>query len=302
MRLFFNDVSRIYSQSKDKLTRKSFMQPKKRNLMYFGLQEDELFELIRPFWGLCNAEDYWGKTIKGTLRNDFGMRSLYTDFGLFVIIGKNCSIGICNAHVVDCFNARFKKFRTLFKSTLQNFDTITRVYDDVGFFEAHTRTSTNDTFAISQEFYIKNMTYVPLDLCLDGFRRFCALFSWMIDTRLDVACFASRVAQATERTFGKDKVWELNQAIKIIMKNIFAGFKYQKLDRESLQVWVYADASYATNADFSCQVEYLILLCDINNICHVLDFHSTKVRVVRSIMAGKASAFMVTFDTAFLIM
>lgn len=70
--------------SKDKLSRKVFIQPTPENLKIFGLQDGELFELVRPLYGLCDASDYWGHTIEEHLLNDIGMTPLVTDAALFV--------------------------------------------------------------------------------------------------------------------------------------------------------------------------------------------------------------------------
>lgn len=75
---------------------------------------------------------------------------------------------------------------------------------------------------------------------------------------------------------------------------------YKPLDNETLGIRAYADASFATNADHSSQVGYIILLCDSSGGAHVLSFSSRKSRrVVRSAIAGEVFAFTACLDEAF---
>lgn len=56
--LFCHDVRPAYLQSEDKLTRQLFLLPKPKDLKYFGLEEDEILELLRPIYGKTDAGDY----------------------------------------------------------------------------------------------------------------------------------------------------------------------------------------------------------------------------------------------------
>lgn len=143
------------------------------------------------------------------------------------------------------------------------------------------------------------MTYALLGSSVDDFRRFGVLFSWMKHTMPDAACSANRVAQIAERIFGKDNAQELKEAIKLIKNNVFIGLSEPRLDENSLQFWVYVDASYPTNNDLSSQLGYLDLLSNKSSIFHVLYFYSNNSkRAVTSIMTGETCASMATFDAA----
>lgn len=52
-RLFSHDVTQVYSQIKDKLTRKIFIQPNPLDLEIFCISINELIELIRPLYGFA---------------------------------------------------------------------------------------------------------------------------------------------------------------------------------------------------------------------------------------------------------
>jgi len=77
---------------------------------------------------------------------------------------------------------------------------------------------------------------------------------------------------------------------------------YAPLDKETLHLRVYANASFASNDDLSSQMRYIVLLCDGHSRCHVMTYSSRKsIRVVKSIMAGEVYAFADAFDAACVI-
>ena len=75
---------------------------------------------------------------------------------------------------------------------------------------------------------------------------------------------------------------ELNQAVSHIRTTKNLALPYGSLDRETLHLRAYTDASFATNDDHSSQLGFVVLLCDAEDRCHILDFASRKCkRVVR---------------------
>lgn len=80
------------------------------------------------------------------------------------------------------------------------------------------------------------------------------------------------------------------------------SLRYLPLDRKSLQVRAYAEASFFRNKDLSSQVGYVILLCDATGRSHILGYRSRKCRrVVRSAMAGDVYALSAVLDDAFVL-
>ena len=71
-----------------------------------------------------------------------------------------------------------------------------------------------------------------------------------------------------------------------------------KLDRNSLQLIVFTDASFANNKDLSSQIGYVIVLVDAANSANVIHWSSTKCkRVTRSVLASELYAMTAGFDT-----
>ena len=77
---------------------------------------------------------------------------------------------------------------------------------------------------------------------------------------------------------------------------------FPTLDKKSLHLRLYSDASFASNDDHSLQLGYLIIIADDTKLYHLLAYYSKNSKqVVRSIMAGELFAFLAAFDHAFVI-
>lgn len=83
-RLFSNDVTQAYLQSKHSLTRMIYINVKNNDLKTFGIGVDQLLELNKPLYGLCDAGDYWGATIERHITNGFGMIFILSGTSLYV--------------------------------------------------------------------------------------------------------------------------------------------------------------------------------------------------------------------------
>lgn len=108
-----------------------------------------------------------------------------------------------------------------------------------------------------------------------------------------MAYISNLAAQVTEKTLTPSKINMVNEAISLLKKTSDNALTYTQLALDSIHLRVYTDASYATNNDRTLQLGYLVLLCDDQNFCHILDYRSRKSRrVVTSIMAGELLAFV----------
>lgn len=106
----------------------------------------------------------------------------------------------------------------------------------------------------------------------------------------------------TAESFCERLIQELNKAVKYAHDTKDLLLTYGPLDRETLHIRADADASFANNEDLSSQLEYIMMLYDGSNNCHLPSYSSKKARrVVRSIMAGEIYAFADAFDTVFIL-
>jgi hypothetical protein len=112
----------------------------------------------------------------------------------------------------------------------------------------------------------------------------------------------SQLAQTTIETFDRSSLVLANKIIKYLKSNVDLFLRYPKLDKSTLRLLAYSDASLHNNADLSSQLGYVILLSDATGLCCILSFRSfNSRRVARSSMAAETMAFADTFDAAFAI-
>lgn len=75
------------------------------------------------------------------------------------------------------------------------------------------------------------------------------------------------------------------------------GLNFVKLESSSLRIAVFADASFACNADLSSQLGFVVTLMDAHysaNIVHYSSFKSK--RITRSVLAAELFAVVYAFD------
>lgn len=89
----------------------------------------------------------------------------------------------------------------------------------------------------------------------------------------------------------------LNKRLQWQIENAARGIRFVKLDKESLKLLVFTDASFANNKDLSSQIGYILVLADAKGRANVLHWSSIKCkRVTRSVLASELYAMAHGFD------
>jgi hypothetical protein len=105
----------------------------------------------------------------------------------------------------------------------------------------------------------------------------------------------SVAAQATDITDKETAL--LNKRLQWQLQNGSRGLRFVRLDKESLRLLTFTDASFANNKDLSSQIGYVIVLADGNNNANVLHWSSVKCkRVTRSVLASELYGMVHGFD------
>lgn len=157
-------------------------------------------------------------------------------------------------------------------------------------------------FIVNQSKHTDRLELLSQDACFKDLRSIRAALAWVALTRPDISCAVNQASQVTEQNFVHLDIEKLNNAIRTVKTSADRGLIFSPVDVKSLYLKVYIDASFAGNKDCSSQIGFLILLCDTNNVCQVLDFSSRNShRVVRSIMGGEVIAFGMGYDRAFIL-
>lgn len=120
--------------------------------------------------------------------------------------------------------------------------------------------------------------------------------------RPDICARVAKSAQVTIDQFLQDPAGKF-QLLEDTLKQLRTfkyRLKYPKLDKDSLFIRTYADASFGTNSDGTSQLGYFVLLMDKFNHVAFISFRSGKCyRVTHSAMAAETIAFAEAFDAAF---
>lgn len=235
--------------------------------------------LLRPLYGVCDAGDYWGATMNGHVKGDLVITALTSDPALFVRRDPGgWVIGLLAAYVEDLLMAGNKKFQKLTEATLKRFDTKERKLDRMEFVGVSIDTDPDDphSFTMGQPIYTDRLTTLPSDATFKAFTSARASMAWLAHSRPDLSCGINKLAQVREEAYNADAVKDYNTMVKRAKGGRDQALRYPPLDRDTLQLRAYADASFAGNADLSSQVGYVILLCDESGRAHVLSYSSRK--------------------------
>ncbi|RFU27594.1 hypothetical protein B7463_g8735, partial [Scytalidium lignicola] len=104
------------------------------------------------------------------------------------------------------------------------------------------------------------------------------------------------VGLQTDDTFQED-VKSLNKRLQWQIQNAARGIQFVKLDKETLQLLVFTDASFANNKDLSSQIGYIVALADRKGNVNTLHWTSVKCkRVIRSVLASELYGMAYGFD------
>lgn len=92
---------------------------------------------------------------------------------------------------------------------------------------------------------------------------------------------------------------KLNKYVKIAKKMKNVGLSFALLDGDSVQIFVFADSRFASNADMTSQLGFVIGLWDKNKEANIVHYSSFKAkRVDRSVLAAELFALVHAVDFA----
>ena len=218
------------------------------------------------------------------------MSASTTDGALFFKMVANNLAGLCATHVEDCLHAGNKKYSELSQRIERKFQCRDREFDKVLFSGVNIGTTSNG-FCIYQESYIKTIDPLLKDATFAQYSSLPAKLIWLLPTRPDILCAVAQSTQVTETRFNLDPPTDrrlLNSVVRHIRKPSGQKLHYPKLDKDSIRLQTYSDASYSNNYDGTSQLEYIIFLADKDDKCHPLYWSSHKSkRVPRSVLGSE---------------
>jgi Reverse transcriptase (RNA-dependent DNA polymerase) len=297
-KIWTQDVTQAYLQSAGTLAREVFIDKPAPEL---ELSPHQALKLLRPLYGLADSGDFWHRELSKHHRN-MGMRPLTTDNSAWIKLTKNVLEGISGVYVDDVVQAGTTAFDILTDRLSSTYDAKSKEYGD-GRIAGIEFKCDDDGISVSQSQYLSSLKPLPTDASYEDFRSSRMKLMWMIHTRPDVAYCAATASQVTLdqwTTSSGAAIRRLNATIKRLRSSPEEAMRFPKLDRRTLRICVFSDASFANNEDMSSQMGYIVFLIDGENRCATMSFKSVKCkRVTRSVLAAEAIAFAEGFDQGY---
>jgi hypothetical protein len=149
---------------------------------------------------------------------------------------------------------------------------------------------------MSQANYVDRLTFVQQRCKFEDIYTVRAKLAWAAHTRPDISYSVSRLAQTTASSFDSHTVVLANKVNKHLKSTPKLALQYPALDKTTLRILAYSDASLHNNVDLTSQLGSISNLADSIGICCIISFRSFKSkRIARSSMAAETMAFADTF-------
>lgn len=297
-RVWTTDVTMAFLQSATKGMRKIFVE----GLPEMELDANEVLELLRPLYGLADSGDRWHATLQHHHVADLQMEALDSEPAFYFRCMGERLIGLSGLYVDDILRAGTKEYEQLSASTSQKFDTTPSVFDEDTFAGLHFKEVDNGIAVDMQEYITKLRFKEGQDYTSFASNR--AKLAWLVYARPDICAVIAKVAQITNRMYQKDPAFFTDVLQKILrrVQTTPLTLFYPRLDKDTVFVRCYADASFATNEDGSSQLGHIIVLMDASNRFSIIKFRSGKsYRVAHSAMAAEAFSLSEAFDAGFVV-
>lgn len=120
-RIFAHDGIQSDLQSAEKISRHVYLDPRPEDRHFFGIQDDEVLQLLGPLHDICGAGDYWAATMVAHIQNDLGMESTRGDPALFIKTVPASIEGLLGTYIDDSILGGGKAFQKLTERTLRHF-------------------------------------------------------------------------------------------------------------------------------------------------------------------------------------
>jgi len=314
--LYLRDITQAYVQSQTKLNRDFYIRSPAELATALGIPKGTVVKVEKPLYGIPEAGNHWFGTYHGHHIRELGMEQSTYDpcllnshnpFGI-VALQTDDTLFLADTDFAELEQNKLAKA----KFTAKDRDRLT-INNPLKFNGCIIRQFT-DHITVTQESQCKNLAVItpaPANTVSSrgNVRKSLSVFDQYIAQRARGAYVASTchpeasfdlsvTAQVNRGNVTKTDITALNRRIKWQIQNGNRGLTMVKLDRNSLQLIVFTDASFANNKDLSSQIGYVIVLVDAANSANVIHWSSTKCkRVTRSVLASKLYAMTAGFDT-----
>ncbi|KAI9036662.1 uncharacterized protein KD926_001616 [Aspergillus affinis] len=322
--LYFRDISQAYVQLTTKLNRELYARLPKELIDQLGLTSNTVMRVIKPLYGIPEAENYWFRTYHSHHLEHLRMsQSTFDPCLLYTMDSPNSrestGFGIVGLQTDDTLILADATFAESEEIELQKAQFLAKDREKLTIekplkFNGSMVKLEPDRITLTQEIQCiklspigKLITQAPGTL-KDRYIAERARGTYIASVCQPEASFDLSFAAQVINPSKKDAE-SLNKRLNWQLENAARGLKYVKLDLKSLQLLVFTDASFANNKDLSSQIGYVIVLADKRNAsnttavnANIVHWSSIKCkRVTRSVLASELYAMAHGSDIAFAI-
>lgn len=311
--LYLRDISQAYVQSTTTLNREFYIVPPRELAKQLNLDDNSVVKVLRPLYGVPESGNHWYKTYHAHHVDQLSMQQSTYDSCLLYSTQPFGVVGLQTDDTLfvgdDEFVEREQEKLIRAKFLAKQRERLTPTHE-LKFNGGIIRNETTG-ISLTQERQCKNLkpisrTNTTTTSSRGTIRHNLSIKEQYIAQRARGAYVASVcqpeaaydlsvAAQVTEPT--EKDVHTLNKRIQWQIENAARGLWFVKLDKDSLQLMVFTDASFANNKDLSSQVGFVLVLADAKGRANIIHWSSTKCkRVTRSVLASELYGMAHGFD------
>lgn len=296
---YIRDISQAYLQSESPLERKIFLRPPKE----MNLGADVVLCVLKPLYGVPESGLHWFVTYWTHHRERLSMKSTTGDPCLLYRPGDMHAEGVTALQVDDSFGHGTVEFLKDEERESKRFKCkprkILKIGETTSFNGCQITVERNRVHLLRQ---MDKLGKISKPRNQDELVSVRALLQYIgCCTRPDlcapVQLLASEVNNPEASTYSK-----MESIVERCHNTKDMGLTFIPLERSSLRLALFTDASFANADRYKSQIGCVVLLVDSNNNANIIHYGSSRCkRVTRSVMAAELHALVYGFDQAFVV-
>jgi len=220
------------------------------------LSQDELSQIVKLLYEWDYSGDYWGETLNEHHLENLRMQQADDDFSLFFhhVCKKPSGMSVTwLGDILRSGNTPCMKYSI--EAIHSAFDAKDAIFNEFTFTGIRI-SGTKEHLKLSQGKYIAGLPCLEKEENYDQFRLCRHKLAWTIHTRPDVAYAVSNKENVTYVSYNQKAIKNYNKVVKHLHPSQDSVLEYPKLDRRSVRMNVYSDATFAI------KMGYIIVLTD----------------------------------------
>lgn len=296
--VYLRDISQAYCCSEFELIREAYIIPPKS----LGLPRNVLWKLMKPLYGLPESGLLWYETYRSYHEVDLQMTASVVDPCVYYQQSSGTLSGLVVTQVDDSAIIGNESFLAQEENVSSAFPSKGRQkVDNSGQdFNGSRISKVGNGFSMEQSSYIKRISDEKVERTPEGFATLKGKLHYASsNTRPDLSCAINLLSQTLSKNATENEYEELDRVNHEMHENDL-NLQYRPLHLDSVELWVYADASFANCPDFRSQTGYVVFLRDKHGTCSLISWGSAKSkRVTRSVLAAELFALSHSYDIGF---